>query len=440
MGSRNPQRGEPWPLPGAAETVGGAHIASGSDVKPSGARGVCALMERVAGAAATLPVEDMDEMPMWIIAPWALLGGCVLGPAEQPGDPDADSDADADADSDIPPHDTARPDVEHPSDTGVPADTGEPSTLCSNVAYGRWPEDGASDAYHAGQVRVLLATPEPSAQLSLSTSGQPVAGSSTVDGTMVRFVPDAFLLPSTTYTVRLDWSCAPVTWTFTTSSVGTPVTAPLEGRTWQLDIGAGHWVEPFGVGPLLGALIERDLLLGVEAWTGADLEMVAVAEEGGEQPVCWRTIASDADFSNDPYFVYTATVVEAQLGEEDLTLYDVVFSGSFAADGSAIEGGTIDATVDSRGLVPLLTGGPPDAVCQLVAALGVFCEPCPDGSGTFCLPARVEAIPGAEVPGLTLEPRDEVTIEADPTCGGEDGAWTCASLPSFPGLGWLSRR
>ncbi|MCA9572772.1 MAG: hypothetical protein KC656_33270, partial [Myxococcales bacterium] len=283
----------------------------------------------------------------------------------------------------------------------------------------------------AGKVRIQLGVAEPAASLSLRrTGGMLVPGAVEVDGPRVTFEPADFLLPNTSYTARLDWSCAPYEWTFTTSDIGTPTVDPLVGRAWSLDLGAASWVQPFGVGPLIAQQITSDLLVGVSANNGTTLDILATPDDGGGQDLCLETFSTNADFTNDPFFLYAQPQITTALGGTPITVYDVELSGAFSADGTTIEGGSLTALIDTRDLVPLVDpNGLPNSVCQLVAVFGIACQACPTG-GTFCLEAVVEDIPGIEVtPGLVA--RTSAAIVADPTCTG-DGGWSCGVTPGGP--------
>ena len=86
-----------------------------------------------------------------------------------------------------------------------------------------------------------------------------------------------------------------------------------------------------------------------------------------------------------------------------------------AVDAASATLGLLDATLDTRPLVDFLApGGPPSAVCDLVAAFGIACDPCADGEPT-CLPIRIEDAPGA----LAADALGVVTradVDADPAC------------------------
>lgn len=353
--------------------------------------------------------------------------------ADSDADADVDSDTDTDADSDTDTDADSDADTDADSDTtGLDTATPEP---CGNVVTGQHPDPLAGDVYHRTSVRAQLASPETAVALSLvEAGGQPVLGTSSVEGTVVTFLPVQPLAPNTTYTATLTYSCAVELWSFTTSAVGPPVTTPLTGRTWSLDVAAGTMVEPWGLGSLFTSQIGAanvTMLLGVDSSTPTDLDVELVATSTGAQDPCLPTTDALVDFTADPMGVYTTSTFAADLDGVAMPLHDVEVSGSFAPDGASIQGVRFSATVDTRDLGPLLNLAPtPDAVCNLVGVFQVPCEPCPDGA-VYCIDTVIEDIPGTEVVTPVVA-RDTTVIEADPTCPNGVGT-VCSHGPA----GWL---
>ena len=110
--------------------------------------------------------------------------------------------------------------------------------------------------------------------------GTAVDGTSSVDGDMVYFTPSAPLQPSTSYVANLTYcgSEAPVAVGFSTSDLGTVAddVSVFEGKTYAVDLSSGNFVQPAGVGDLIGGLLENNILIGVTASTETSISGVPV--------------------------------------------------------------------------------------------------------------------------------------------------------------------
>ena len=86
---------------------------------------------------------------------------------------------------------------------------------------------------------------------------------------MVYFTPNAPLQPSTAYVANLTYcgSETPVAVGFSTSDLGTAAddVTVFEGKTYSLDLSSGNFVQPAGVGDLIGGLLENNILVFVIA-------------------------------------------------------------------------------------------------------------------------------------------------------------------------------
>ncbi len=110
------------------------------------------------------------------------------------------------------------------------------------------PSGGDDGAWVRGIVWADLACPDPSATLSLEQDGAPVPGAveGTHSGYQVRFVPEDFLQPETTYDARLDTSSGFVAWQFRTSALGPAVGGDLNERALALFPARAGVLEPAG--------------------------------------------------------------------------------------------------------------------------------------------------------------------------------------------------
>ncbi len=252
------------------------------------------------------------------------------------------------------------------------------------------------------------------------------------------FDPAEDLIPSTDYVMNVQWSPAEpdagdLDVTFSTGPHGGSVADPtgMVGATYNIDLAGATFVEPPGVGAIIGSQLDGVAILfsptdesSFEPGDQPGLHIIgALGEESGPdivQEACTETLA----FTYGPDSLYgTADDVPAtwndpklELGPTDLplsiqgieaTIQELVITGTFHPDLSDMRGGTFGGKIDTRPLAPELDpDGGEDAICQLVfETVGVECEECGgDNPGEFCLTVLAEDIVAAEVPGLELTP------------------------------------
>lgn len=307
------------------------------------------------------------------------------------------------------------------TDTPVDTDTGTTTTEtvpCEISVRGAYPADGATDVFFRVEVRFNLDTEVETAAVHVTDgAGTEVPGTSTVEGTMVRWSGDP-LDPNTNYTATVDFGCGTDSVSWTTSPTGGPVLTDPAGLVYDVDLAGGQWVEPPGVGELIAAQLGGTrVLLSPTARSADTIEMLAALGTVAGQDPCNPTIAfPPADWA-DPYFEITAPVLPLGVGGFVFDIEDARLSGAFVPDASAIEGGTLAGTVDTRPLNDMLgLGTAPDATCQLLSTFGVSCVACSDGSGDYCMTVFVDTIDAPLILGETLVERTEEDIAADPTC------------------------
>lgn len=302
---------------------------------------------------------------------------------------------------------------------------GGTSDTCPNQAGEAHP-DPAVDAFYLTTVEWTLTTAEAGASISLADSaGAPVSGVNSVVDTRVVFTPDAPLTPGGTYTATLSWGCPDVTNTFTVGAAGDPLSEPtsLDGRTWSLDLASGRFIEPPGVGDLLSTFVTFSLLLGVQSADADSIQFIgALADDSGNQDMCTESIPFpvEATFTANPFFEIASEALPIEIEGFSVTIEDLLLSGAFTPDGSAIQGAVLQGSINTTVLVEALELGDPEtnpgAVCDLVATFQVQCDECSDGSGPYCLAISVDSLAATEVPGVTLVEVTSAEIDADPTC------------------------
>lgn len=300
--------------------------------------------------------------------------------------------------------------------------------------------DGATDFYYRGAVEFKLDAADSTAAITLSQKNTDVPGVTTFndESGVLAFAPDSSLSPSTAYTASLSYCGGDVEVGFTTSSLGEALADGPNGlvdRTFVVDLSAANFVEPAGVGSLIGQFLSQNILLGVVSADDSDLVMRGAIslESSTDQDFCNPSIEfpEAADFSESPYF---------QIGPEDTTLSAAGFdinirqlriSGDIAPDYSYFGGGILEGEIDARDLVVILAAegiisdDDPSAVCELIAPFGVVCGPCVSDGAEYCLNIYVNQIVAMEDAGNVLEQ----VAECDPTqCEAQGG--TCDDAPA----------
>ena len=288
-----------------------------------------------------------------------------------------------------------------------------------------YPTSDAANFYILDSVEFTLSAEDPSASLSLTGPNGDVAGSSAVNGTKVTFTPDAALAPSSAYTASLSYcnSEDPVDVAFSTSDLGEELTVSLIGKTYAVDLASGNFVQPPGIGSLLGGLFENNILLSVTA-EGDTLEFIgALSEEGNTtQDTCSETFADfpSAEFTNAPMFEVPEADLSLSISGFSATIYSLAVSGTFAADGSYFGGGELSGELDARQLVEIVGGlmdgvESADDVCGLVAGFGVSCSECSSDGEAYCVNLEVNRLVANET-GETLIAITEEDVAANADC------------------------
>ncbi len=309
--------------------------------------------------------------------------------------------------------------------TGCPAndDTAKDDTSgpdgCENGIDETVPETGATDAYWRADIEFILDDPDESGpSIVLTQGGTEVAGTTwtSEDLEVVYFTPDEPLAPATSYEATLSYCVGDATIDFTTSSLGEDLGADILDKTYVIDLASARFVEPAGVGELIGEFVTMNVLVGVAAIDGSDITMMgALSVEGGtDQDFCTPTFDLAADFAETPYFVIAADSIDLSVAGYVIPLQDFEVSGTFAADGSYFGGGILAGSVDARDIVEMIDEVDTwEDACNLTASFGAPCIACSDGVEA-CLSLRADQILAEENVGQVLE---EVTEEGThPNC------------------------
>lgn len=290
------------------------------------------------------------------------------------------------------------------------------------------PSQDSADAYYRADIEFTLSDPDSTAALTTDIPGHQEPSE---DGLTVKWVPDAPLSPSTAYSVTLDYCGGSVQLDFTTSDLGTSMSDPsiLVGRTYVLALGDARIVEPAGIGSVLSSYLTTDILLGVSTVTDTSLDIigaVAVADVTPDvQDFCTPTIPfPTADFSEQPFFTVGPQTTTLAVAGYEIEIGDLNVTGTFAADGSYFDGGTLSGTIDTRPLAPLIDdSGNEGAICDLAVNFGAECEACSSDGEPYCLTLVADQILAEQLPDTELREvgqsdcvdcaSDVVTIDTD---------------------------
>ena len=310
-------------------------------------------------------------------------------------------------------------------DEAATDDTGT-GPSCTVTIDDTYPASDAVDFYYRAALEVEFSEAPEGATLALvDAAGNNVDGtaSSSDDGTVITFTPSSSLQPSSSYTLNIDYCNGTPAINFMTSSLGSAVSpaSALNDHAYKIDLASARFLEPEGIGSVLGQLLEQNILVGVVTATDTDVEMIGAISVAGttDQDMCNPTIPfPPADFAN-PHFQVGPETTTISAGGVDVTIEDLSIGGDFASDGSYFGGGTLGGTVDTRPLAPLLDTsgeGGDSYVCDLVADLEYAeCVPCPGDGEPYCLTLSVDQIIATDI-GVGLVELSEEDVAANPDC------------------------
>lgn len=279
-------------------------------------------------------------------------------------------------------------------------DTGSPTSECP-TAIAMEPPDAATDVRVDTIVSVAFSEASPGASIEVSTAGTPVPGSTGWTGATLEWRADAPLQTDTRYDVTLRSCTGTVTAGFTTGPVGPAVgLAQLLGRTWALDLGEATAAP--GIATLLGSGGGPYVLLGATAGGPPQLRLAA-GTEALAQDRCVPTTDLTLDLTDDPWVVLGPVNGAIPLSIGSLDTQQLVLTGGFLADASALHGAALSGEVVLD-----------DDACEALTSFGLACTPCPSGSER-CAHMELHGLTGVEVPVL-VEPRTAADIAADAAC------------------------
>ncbi|MCB9777584.1 MAG: hypothetical protein H6742_03385 [Alphaproteobacteria bacterium] len=276
------------------------------------------------------------------------------------------------------------------------------------------PADGADPVSRSASLVLAANAPLGDVDIQVQADGVDLDGDVVIDGSWVSWTPRG-MMPAD---AQVEWTADSCGVTaaggFTTGSLGDTVdAAALQGQSWALDLDRATWLEPPGGQILLGQVFGGDLLLGVQASSGATLDLIGGAAEEVEpgwiqQDPCIPTFDFDAvDFGNNPYISVGPTTLELDFEGVPVVLSQVYLGGVFVDGGAGIEDASLQAEIDARDVAGSL-GGTADQLCDLVESyFGIECIACSTDAEPLCLALDIQEIPGTLVPGLQVVPNPD---------------------------------
>jgi hypothetical protein len=308
-------------------------------------------------------------------------------------------------------------------------DTDDVDSNDCKVSVQLFPAPGTTNAYYRTTVEATFSGEVDQSSVDLAVSG--VNGTVTWRENTAVFQPADPFAATTDYSTVLSYDCAGEvknpTADWRTSEVG--ASTPLEGlpgEVFALDL-AGETVEviePEGIGGLIGDYLNFPIYLQITSADASELNILgAVGEEGSdEQAACTQTIDfPSAKFSENPFFEIGPADTTVIVSGVAVTIGDLNISGAFSPDASYIAGATLSGNIDTRPLVPIFGEGSddPGTICDLAAALNVFCVPCTEDNEPFCLDIYARNIGAENVATEVTRIEDPCALEecaADPSC------------------------
>jgi hypothetical protein len=273
---------------------------------------------------------------------------------------------------------------------------------CVIILKSVYPESGSTNGYYRAAIDFELSNPDPAAVI---TTDIPGAQSTSSDGKHILWTPSEPLDPNTAYSACLSWCGGDTCTDFTTSSAGLPLDDrdALVGNSYIFDLHSGRVPIPAGLGDVLIDNLEAVILLGVTSVGTSSVDLIGAVSDLDLAPdvvqdYCAPTIGfAGADFSDEPYVSFGNPAFTLTAAGETIDVFDAELTGTFAPDGSAIEGMTFHGTIDTRPLAPLVDDGDGSegAICDLAENFNTSCVTCPSDGQNFCLEIEADHITAA---------------------------------------------
>lgn len=285
-------------------------------------------------------------------------------------------------------------------------DSGGSGLVCGAWLTASEPTSGEEDVWWTEPIVLSLtrAIHEGEVQTNLGE------GTTTLNGAIVTFVPDAPWPPASTVVATLIGCGGSLGVSFATAASGLPVdAAAVPGHSWQLGRDSSGALDSLRILDRMYGVTWP--MLGVAGSAESLTLSLFAASAAGETCDGW-TGQLDAAWVTDSFVsVESDTLTVLVGGTAPVPLRLEHFFVGFTPDGSAVEGTHLIGTLDVRDVAAAASLGVTVAeVCDLLGSFGVQCTPCADGEES-CAPVAVD--------DLTSAPVDPATLEwASASCGG----------------------
>lgn len=280
----------------------------------------------------------------------------------------------------------------------------------SGIVCGAWlvesdPTSGEEDVWWTDPVVMTLSRRITEGAVTTNFGG----GTTSIDGTVVTFVPDAPFPPASTVNVTLSGCGGTLGTSFSTAASGLPVdAAAVPGHTWQLSRSSNGDLDSVRILDRLYGVTWP--MLGVSGAAESPTLTFFAASSAGETCDGWTGELSAAWVTDSYVAVEGDTLVVLVDGTVPLPLRLDYFFVGFSVDGSLVEGTHLLGSVDARDVAAITSLGVTTTdVCAQWSSFGVTCAPCADGEEA-CGAFVVDDLTSAEVDSATLD-------TASRTCG-----------------------
>ena len=199
---------------------------------------------------------------------------------------------------------------------------------------------------------------------------------------------------------------------------GDPTGCTVEGQTFLLDLAGANFVEPAGVGSLIGGMLTAEIAVLVDSQDSSSMDIEIGLMEGGSQDMCVETQPLAGVSWADPVLSFGPTDLAMDVSGVSVVLGGFNFAAAVTEDCGALDQGVLVSELDMREMgdvfEDLVGTSDPSAICSLVASFGVSCEPCSTDGEPVCLPLAADQIEGPEGPALV--PVTAADIADNPDC------------------------
>jgi hypothetical protein len=317
------------------------------------------------------------------------------------------------------------------------------------------PEPGSVDHHYRSPVVIGFNDVALSATvgiLDMATGyGMPAEQQWSDDGKQVTVSPSTWLAPLAEYAVVIDLGDASLEYTFTTSSIGTPigmsgdpaeVVAALDGRIYEIDFGSAWSDSTPTLGTLLGTLNAGPAWLWQVGFEDGEQEldlMTGLADTDADgnatdQDLCTTTqvlgTTAGAIELADPYFASPPGELMLRVDGVDIVFEQAWVDGDFAADGASLHEIGFRGWLRAETIEPFVTDGSCD---WLGDSADAACQVCPSGYGE-CAWVELYGLSGIEA---TVEFGEVNDDDVDPDCADDGLEILSCSFGATPARGSL---